>query len=268
MLRHSKKFLLGGFLGLFSGEDDPYTVTEQMMKERIKEFEESMPTDPWERVKFGLLHKDKYGERGPVFQNLYQGSVCSVILGAFYGGIKKAHVAHMDFMRTNQATAFLTHLDAKKRLQDRMMVSFLSGAAQLGWRTGLFTFMFIGVSNSIALYRNKDGILEYAIGGAVAGASYRMFIGLRQTIVGGILGLGFGASAGVVSKTILYLTGCSMTEVRHAQYSLYIHRESQDKRANDLAARDVLTLEEKSEMVQKIESDEKAKRIEDNLENV
>lgn len=224
MLRQSKKLLLGGFFGLFSEENDPYTITEDVIEQRRKEFEDLMPTTGWERVKYGLWSKNKYGERTPFVYNLVHCTLTSAVLGAFYGGYQSAQVAYLDFMRTNQATAFLTHMDAKRRLQDRIMVSFLKGGAKLAWRTGLFSFLFIGMSNSIALYRNKDGILEYALGGAAGAAVYRMHIGLRQAIVGSILGLGFGGAAGCLSYSVLKLTGHSMTDVKYIMYSYSLER--------------------------------------------
>lgn len=48
--------------------------------------------------------------------------------------------------------------------------------------------VFRTVTNAISAYRNNDGILEYTCGGAAAGISYRLHLGMRGVIVGGILG--------------------------------------------------------------------------------
>lgn len=65
------------------------------------------------RLSHGLLLFSEYGDRTPFFHNLVQGTMSSSLMGAFYGGYKTSQVAYLDFMRTNQATAFLTHMDAK-----------------------------------------------------------------------------------------------------------------------------------------------------------
>lgn len=94
-------------------------------------------------------------------------------------------------------------------------------------------------------------MLEYVVGGAAAGASYRMHIGLRQAFVGSILGesnlisfknyqiiivnelliiiiacagLGLGTAAGILSNIVFRLTGYSMTDVRYTQYAFSLNR--------------------------------------------
>lgn len=45
----------------------------------------------------------------------------------------------MDFIESNQATAFENHLDAKKKLQDKVTLGFAKNAFRFGWRLALFT---------------------------------------------------------------------------------------------------------------------------------
>ena len=48
----------------------------------------------------------------------------------------------MDFMERNQATAFASHLDAKRKLQDQVTMGFAKNAFRFGWRLALFTFSY------------------------------------------------------------------------------------------------------------------------------
>lgn len=55
----------------------------------------------------------EYGIRSPIVTNIIQNTVAAFCVGGIYGGYRKSQVAYLDFMRTNQATKFLSHLDAK-----------------------------------------------------------------------------------------------------------------------------------------------------------
>lgn len=64
------------------------------------------------------------------------------IIGGFYGGIIRGKTAFVKFIDNNEATMFLNHMDAKRRLQDTMAYNVFKGVAQWGWRTALFTLIY------------------------------------------------------------------------------------------------------------------------------
>jgi complex I assembly factor TIMMDC1 len=45
-------------------------------------------------------------------------------------------------MDRNQATAFENHMDAKRKLQDKVTVSFGKNAFKFGWRLALFSVSY------------------------------------------------------------------------------------------------------------------------------
>lgn len=61
------------------------------------------------------------------------------LTGAIYGGVLGSRKSYMDFMERNQATAFESHLDAKRKLQDQVTMGFAKNAYRFGWRLCLFT---------------------------------------------------------------------------------------------------------------------------------
>lgn len=45
--------------------------------------------------------------------SIYQSAFMGFLTGAIYGGFIQSRAAYMEFMESNQATAFKSHLDAK-----------------------------------------------------------------------------------------------------------------------------------------------------------
>lgn len=79
----------------------------------------------------------------------------------------------MEFMERNQATAFASHIDAKKKIQESVVMNFCKGGWKFGWRMGVFATMYVGISTTISVYRNKYTIFEYIVGGMATGAIYK-----------------------------------------------------------------------------------------------
>ncbi|KAF2885657.1 hypothetical protein ILUMI_20508 [Ignelater luminosus] len=171
----------------------------------------------WERLQ-QMFKKDDFGRISPELHTVLQVGTMSMFIGAIYGGTIHSRESYLDFIKNNQATAFKSHLDAKKKLQDQVTLSFAKGAFKWGWRLTYFCTTYVAVSTSLAVYRGKNGILEHLAAGAVAGSTYKFQMGPRGWIVGGGLGIVLGAIAGVITTSLLKLTGMSMEEVRYWNY--------------------------------------------------
>lgn len=65
-----------------------------------------------------------------------------LVIGGFYGGIIRGKSAFFKFIDNNEASIFLNHLEAKRKLQDTMSYNVFKGAIQWGWRTALFTSIY------------------------------------------------------------------------------------------------------------------------------
>ncbi|XP_044742382.1 RPII140-upstream gene protein [Chrysoperla carnea] len=178
----------------------------------------------WDRL-YLMFSLDEFNNFSPELNSTMQAGFMGLFIGACYGGFIRSRVAYLDFMERNQATAFKSHLDAKKQLQDAVTMSFAKGAFQWGWRLGLFTFTYVGFTTAFSVYRGKSGIIEYVGAGALSGTLYKFNGGPRAMLVGGVLGSVLGGTAGILSYGITKLTGMSLEEARYWQYQWKNDRE-------------------------------------------
>lgn len=109
----------------------------------------------------------------PELSSIYQTGFLGLFIGIVYGGFLGSRKAYLDFMERNQATAFETHLAAKKKLQESVTLSFAKSGWKLGWRLGIFALMYMGTSTCISVYRNKYSVTDYVAAGALTGALYK-----------------------------------------------------------------------------------------------
>ncbi|GFG34337.1 hypothetical protein Cfor_08958 [Coptotermes formosanus] len=169
----------------------------------------------WERL-YLMYSLDEFGNVSPELNAACQAGFTGMFVGACYGGIVNSKIAYTDFMERNDATVFKSHLEAKKKLQDQVTIAFGKGAFRWGWRLGLFTGSYVLLTTSVSVYRGYSSILEYVAAGCITGALYKFNMGLAGMAVGGGLGGVLGGIAGLVSLTILKLSGMSMEEWGYA----------------------------------------------------
>lgn len=79
----------------------------------------------------------------------------------------------MEFMERNQASTFESHIHAKKKLQESVSIGFFRSGFRWGWRIGVFVTMYVGISTTMSVYRNKYTLLDYVVGGCATGAIYK-----------------------------------------------------------------------------------------------
>ncbi|XP_018333781.1 RPII140-upstream gene protein [Agrilus planipennis] len=170
----------------------------------------------WDRVK-SVFKKSEYEEISLELQSILQVACLSSFAGAVYGGFLYSRQAYMDFIRNNQATLFTNHIEAKKKLQDKVTLGFAKGAFRWGWRLTLFCTTYMTVSTFVSTYRNKHGILEHVIAGATSGFLYQLQVGPKAWIVGAGLGVFLGAIGGSCTLALLKLSGMTMEETRYWQ---------------------------------------------------
>uniref|UniRef100_A0A8D8J6R7 Complex I assembly factor TIMMDC1, mitochondrial n=1 Tax=Culex pipiens TaxID=7175 RepID=A0A8D8J6R7_CULPI len=172
-----------------------------------------------------MFSVDEFGRVSNEINSIYQAGFLGFLVGACYGGFISSRVAYMNFMERNQATAFKSSFEAKRKLQDQVTLTFAKGAFKWGWRLALFTTSYIGIQTVISVYRGKSSIYEYLVAGGVTGAMYKFNMGLRGMTSGGLVGLSFGGIAGLLSLAILRATGTTMEEVRFWQYKWQDNRD-------------------------------------------
>uniref|UniRef100_A0A182J2D5 Complex I assembly factor TIMMDC1, mitochondrial n=1 Tax=Anopheles atroparvus TaxID=41427 RepID=A0A182J2D5_ANOAO len=168
---------------------------------------------------------DEFGRVSSELNSIYQAGFLGFLFGACYGGFVNSRVAYMNFMERNQATAFQSSFEAKKKLQDQVTLNFAKGAFRWGWRLALFTTSYVGIQTVISVYRGKSSLYEYLVAGGVTGAMYKFSMGLRGMASGGLVGLALGGVAGGLSLGIMRATGTTMEEVRFWQYKWQTNRD-------------------------------------------
>lgn len=181
-----------------------------------------------------MFSVDEFGRVSNEINSIYQAGFLGFLVGACYGGFVNSRVAYMNFMERNQATAFKSSFEAKRKLQDQVTLTFAKGAFKWGWRLALFTTSYIGIQTVISVYRGKSSIYEYLVAGGVTGAMYKFNMGLRGMTSGGLVGMTFGGIAGLLSLAILRATGTTMEEVRFWQYKW---QDSRDQAIRDSIAK-------------------------------
>lgn len=124
------------------GIDDPDKVSKSI--KTAAEFanrEKILETGP-ERIK-RMFQLDEFGTMTSELNSVMQAGFLGLFVGVCYGGVTRARDGYNRFMDSNQATAFRSHLDAKKQLQDQVTIGFAKGAFRWGWRISLFTSCYV-----------------------------------------------------------------------------------------------------------------------------
>ncbi|XP_017092126.2 RPII140-upstream gene protein [Drosophila bipectinata] len=183
-----------------------------------------------ERLKH-MFTIDEFGSISSELNSIYQAGFLGFLIGAIYGGVTQSRAGYMNFMENNQATAFKSHFDAKKKLQDQFTVNFAKGGFKWGWRVGLFTTSYFGIITCISVYRGKSSIYEYLAAGSLTGSLYKVNLGLRGMAAGGIIGGFLGGVAGAASLLLMKASGTSMEEVRYWQYKWRLDRDDNIQQA-------------------------------------
>ncbi|KAH8375856.1 RPII140-upstream gene protein [Drosophila serrata] len=228
-LRKGHRLLIAGILPAV--ERSPDDIVDKENK-TYKAFLASKPLEETglERLKH-MFSIDEFGSISSELNSIYQAGFLGFLIGAIYGGVTQSRTGYMNFMENNQATAFKSHFDAKKKLQDQFTVNFAKGGFKWGWRVGLFTTSYFGIITCISVYRGKSSIYEYLAAGSLTGSLYKMNLGLRGMAAGGIIGGFLGGVAGVTSLLLMKASGTSMEEVRYWQYKWRLERDDNIQQA-------------------------------------
>lgn len=227
-LRHRSPLLLAALLPLSDKDNDIISKDT----ETYKAFLQRKPSNETglDRLK-EMFKVDEFGSISPELNSVYQSGFCGFLFGAIYGGFINSRTAYEDFMNNNQASAFKSHLDAKRKLQNEFTLRFAKGAFKWGWRVSLFTTSYFGIITIISVYREKSSIYEYLAAGGITGGLYKINMGLKGMAAGGIIGGGLGGIAGLASLGLLKLSGTSMEEMRYWQYKWRLDRDDNVREA-------------------------------------
>jgi len=205
-------------------KDHPFILEVRKKKEEMT---------GWERVRFAFV-RDEFGDLSPELYRVKDATMMGTVAGIVMGAMGRGRVEYMDFFRRNNITQFETPLKAKSALQDKMFLGMGSGAFRLGWRMGLFTFMYISGATVISSYRNKHGLIDQVAGAGTAGFLYKFRDGPKAAFAGGLFGSLLGLVAGALTLGLMKLVG---SDFEYANIEYY-HRLQKRLEAEKAILRD------------------------------
>lgn len=149
-------------------------------------------------------------ELAMVVTSMTQCGIMMSLVGWYIGG----KMGKERFLEKSKHRKFDTKFMAIRGMNDAMFIGAIKHATKWGLKTATFVGIFMVVSQSIAVYRNKSSVLEYVAGGAVTGSLFRLNMGLKGVVGGGSVGGTLGLLGGIIVYGLLYMSG-EMAEQRH-----------------------------------------------------
>ncbi|XP_041346720.1 uncharacterized protein LOC121366269 isoform X2 [Gigantopelta aegis] len=129
-----------------------------------------------------------------ISQVVFQSAAIVFLLMSIIGGRQGRDM----FLMQNQPTVFRSRFLAFRKLHDVVFLESIKCGVKWGWKIAMFTFPFLIVSQSIAVYRNKTSPLEYSVAAGVTGSILKLNLGPKGMFAGGVVGAVMGAMVGVL----------------------------------------------------------------------
>jgi len=202
-------------------KDHPFVLAVKKKKEEMT---------GWERVRYSFS-PDEFGEPSPELMRIKDATLIGVVVGVFMGAMGRGRVEYMDFFRRNTVTQFESPLKAKSALQDQMFLGMGGGAFRLGWRMGIFTFMYMSGATIISSYRNKYGVIDQVAGAGTAGFLYKFRDGPKAAFAGGFFGSLLGLAAGTMTLGVMKLVGSDF-EFANLEYYHKLEKRIEKEKAS------------------------------------
>nr|SVE73881.1 EOG090X0FS6 [Daphnia atkinsoni] len=168
----------------------------------------------WDRLK-SIFETDEFNGVSPELDNAMSAGTLGLFAGMFIGGIPASKMAYDDFIDRNKAASFENHFDAKNKLQFSVTKAMAEGGWRVGWRLALFTGAFTLFTTAVSTYRNKSSVFEYSAGGLLAGSMYKITMGPKAMVSGGIAGAAIGSVAGVFTVGLMKISGTTTEDLRY-----------------------------------------------------
>ncbi|OQV23897.1 putative Complex I assembly factor TIMMDC1, mitochondrial [Hypsibius exemplaris] len=172
------------------------------------------PSTPWERVK-NILEADGSDYASAEVETITRTTILGFFGGSVYGAFKATRGIKDRFIHYHQATVFERPLDAKSRLTDTLTFHGTRGAIKYGAKIAILAGAFSTSVAVVTAYRNKSGIVEYAIAGFLMGSFWRLNMGLSGFLSAGCLGAVLGTVGGSAMYGIQRLTGQTYEETQY-----------------------------------------------------
>ncbi|XP_006864215.1 PREDICTED: translocase of inner mitochondrial membrane domain-containing protein 1 [Chrysochloris asiatica] len=149
----------------------------------------------WDHLR-ELFVKDEQQRTSEELQNIYRSAISAGIIGFVYGGIPAFIHAKQRYIEQNQGEIYHNRFDAVQSAHRAATRGFIRYGWRWSWRTAMFVTIFNTVNTGLNVYRNKNALSHFVIAGAVTGSLFRINLGLRGLVAGGIIGALLGTPIG------------------------------------------------------------------------
>ncbi|XP_071960814.1 complex I assembly factor TIMMDC1, mitochondrial-like [Antedon mediterranea] len=149
---------------------------------------------------------DKEGMRQELYEMVIV-PITAFIGGAIYGGLPAARHARGRYIEVSNTEVYEHRIQAVRSAQNAGSRGFIRYGFRWGWRSAVLGGAFHILSTNLAIYRNKDDLLNYAVASATMGALYRFNLGLKGMVGGAFAGTLVGIPAGVFMLGFQVLKG-------------------------------------------------------------
>ncbi|XP_067156140.1 LOW QUALITY PROTEIN: complex I assembly factor TIMMDC1, mitochondrial [Apteryx mantelli] len=174
------------------------------------------PQTGWERL-CELWQRDERQRFPEETVNIIKSAFSGGVIGWVYGGLPAFRHARKEFIARSHGELFQNRADAVQSAHRAGLRSFIRYGWRWSWRVAAFVAIFNTVSTGLSVYRNKTTISNFAAAGALAGALFRMHLGLHGLAGGSVFGIVFGIPAGGLLMVMQKLAGETLQEKRNRE---------------------------------------------------
>lgn len=192
---------------------------QEARAEKSKYYEDRSNSTWQQRLEY-MWTPDEYSNFSPELQFVYEATMGSFIIAGLYGSWQESSKIYRIFLEQNKYTMFQHPREAQRALQDRVVLAMVQGGWKAGWRLGLLTGVMTSVCQSLSVIRNSINPLDYAAGGAAAGAVYRLNMGPRGMIGAGVGGAACGLTGGILISILQFVSGETVEERWRKEFKL------------------------------------------------
>lgn len=212
----------------------------------------------WDRLR-QLFVKDEQESYSQELINIYRSALSAGILGWVYGGIPAFIHAKRRYIEQSQAETYHNRFDAVQCAHRAATRGFLRYGWRWSWRTAAFVTVFNSVNTGLTVYRNKNALSHFVVAGAVTGSLFRINLGLRGLVAGGIIGALLGTPMGSLWMVLQKYCGETVQEMKQKDQQAQQEQKLAEWRAR-LQFTELLP-EDIESRLQKNQSQDDAKKI-------
>ncbi|XP_021083648.1 complex I assembly factor TIMMDC1, mitochondrial isoform X2 [Mesocricetus auratus] len=194
---------------------------------------------------------------------IYKAAASAGIIGWAYGGIPAFIHAKNRYIEQSQGAIYHNRFDAVQSAHRAGTRGFIRYGWRWSWRTAVFVTIFNTVNTGLTVYQNKNALSHFVIAGAVTGGLFRVNLGIRGLVAGGIIGALLGTPVGTLMMALQKYCDETVQERRQKDQKALREQKLEEWRRK-LKLTELLP-EEIESGLEKIQPEENAQRIQELL---